>query len=105
MIPTSCSRNRPELPGELAGKGYGSLIRAKRTLLDSFEEISVAPERFFDLGERILVFATFHAKGRGSGAPTDAQQAHLLTVRDGKVVEWRAFGDRRKALEAAGLRE
>ena len=72
---------------------------------DSFEGRSIEPERFFDLGERILVFVNFQAKGRGSGVPADGQLAYLLTVRDGKVIEWALFGDRSKALEAAGLSE
>src|SRR5439155_892043 len=95
----------PELPGELAGKGYGNLVRANETLLDSFEEISIESERFIDLGERILVFVRFRVKGKGSGVQVDAPLAYLLTLRDGKVTEWGLFGDRRKALEAVGLSE
>jgi ketosteroid isomerase-like protein len=95
----------PELPGELAGKGYGNLIRANETLLDSFEEWSIEPERFFDLGERVLVFVVVRVLGKGSGVPVDGEQAHLFTLRNGRVVEWGLFGDRSKALEAAGVSE
>ena len=95
----------PELPGELAGTGYHNLARAGEALLDSFEEWSIEPERFFDLGERILVFVRFRAKGKGSGVPVEAPLAYLYTLRDGKVIEWGLFGDRSKALEAAGLSE
>jgi uncharacterized protein len=95
----------PELPGELTGKGYDNLIRASESLLDAFEEFSIEPERFFDLGERVLVFVRFRVKGKGSGVPVDAPLAYLLTLRNGKVIEWGLFGDRSKALEAAGLSE
>jgi hypothetical protein len=95
----------PELPGELAGKGRDALIRAQDTVSGSFDDWSIDPERFFDLGERILVFVAFRGKGRGSGIPADGQLAYLFTLRDRKVVEWGLFGDRTKALEAAGLRE
>jgi ketosteroid isomerase-like protein len=94
-----------ELPGELAGRGHSALIRARETVSDSFDDWSVEPERFFDLGDRILVFVTFRAQGRGSGVPADGSLAYLMTVRDRKVTEWGLFGDRNKALEAAGLRE
>jgi hypothetical protein len=90
---------------ELAGTGYHNLARASEAPLDSFEEWSIEPERFFDLGERILVFVRFRAKGKGSGVPVEAPLAYLYTLRDGKVIEWGLFGDRSKALEAAGLRE
>jgi ketosteroid isomerase-like protein len=95
----------PELPGELAGKGYNNLVRANENLLASFEEWTFEPEKFFDLGERILVFIRFRATGKGSGLQTDAPMALLLTVRNGRVIEWGQFGDRRNALEAAGLSE
>jgi ketosteroid isomerase-like protein len=94
-----------ELPGELAGRGHAALLRAKETLSDSFEAWSVEPERFFDLGERILVFVAAHTKGRGSGVEASGPMAYLFTLRDGKVIEWGLFGDRSKALEAAGLQE
>jgi ketosteroid isomerase-like protein len=93
----------PELPGDLAGKGHEGLRRAKERVSDSFEEWSIEPERFFDLGDRVLAFVSFHAKGRGSGVPADGQLAYLFTLLDGKVTEWGLFGDRSKALEAAGL--
>jgi ketosteroid isomerase-like protein len=95
----------PELPGDLAGQGYDNLDRANKVLLDSFDEWSVEPERFFDLGERILVFVRFRATGKGSGIPVEAPLAHLWTLRDGKIIKQEIFGDRNKALEAAGLRE
>jgi ketosteroid isomerase-like protein len=93
----------PELPGELAGKGLGNLVRANENLLESFEEWSIEPERFFDVGERVLVFVRFRARGKGSGVQVDAPLAYLYALRDGKVTEWGLFGDRSKALEAVGL--
>src|SRR4051812_43279911 len=75
----------PELPGDLAGTGYGNLVRVNDTLLESFEEWSIEPERFFDLGERVLVFVQLRALGKGSGVPVDGQMTYLLTVRNGKV--------------------
>src|SRR5262249_45747148 len=95
----------PELPGDLAGKGIGALLRAQETVSDSFEEWSIEPERFFDLGERVLVFVTFRGRGRGSGISADGQLAYLVTLRGGKVTAWGLFGDRSKALEAVGLSE
>ena len=94
-----------ELPGDLAGKGFANLARVKETLTDSFEEWSIEPERFIDLGERVLVFVSFRVKGKGSGVPVDGPLIYLVTVRDGKVTAWGLFGDRSKALEAAGLTE
>ncbi|MDX6674471.1 MAG: hypothetical protein QOH11_1889, partial [Solirubrobacteraceae bacterium] len=42
---------------------------------------------------------------KGSGLEVSARHAEIYTLRDGKVVRWRAFADQRDALEAVGLRE
>ena len=74
-------------------------------MFDAFDELSAAWERFFDLGDRILVFVRILGIGKGSGARAEAAQAHLFTVREGKVTAWALFVDRSEALEAAGLSE
>ena len=58
-----------------------------------------------DLGDRVLIVATHHARGRISGVPTTQQAGWLYTLRDGKVVRCVAYPDREEALEAAGLSE
>jgi ketosteroid isomerase-like protein len=60
-------------------------------------------ERLFDLGDKVLALVSFHATGRGSGVPADGELAYLMTLRDGRVSEWGLFGDRERALEAAGV--
>jgi ketosteroid isomerase-like protein len=95
----------PELPGEFVGTGYANLARGRRTLRGLFEEWSIETEKFFDLGERVLVLIIFRAKGKGSGVPVEGPLAYLVTLRDGRIIEWCLFGDRSKALEAAGLSE
>ena len=95
----------PELPGEFVGKGYANLARSRRVLLDLFEEWSIELKEVFDLDERVLVLVTFRLKGKGSGIPVERPLAYLVTLREGKIIEWGLFGDRSKALEAAGLSE
>jgi ketosteroid isomerase-like protein len=56
-----------------------------------------------DLGDRVLAIGTVHIRGRGSGIETDIPSAGVATFRGGKLASWEDFGDRRFALEAAGL--
>ena len=58
-----------------------------------------------DLGDRVLVVATHHGRGRISGAPARQQLGYLYTVREGKISLVEAWADRARALEAAGLSE
>ena len=58
-----------------------------------------------DLGDRVLGLGTVHATGRGSGAETELPFTVVATFSDGLITHFTDFGDRNKALEAAGLSE
>jgi ketosteroid isomerase-like protein len=60
---------------------------------------------FFDAGERVVVFARPVGIGKGSGVEITQEEAHLWTIREGKLLLGISYPDRAKALEAAGLRE
>ena len=55
--------------------------------------------------ERVLVFARVTATGKMSGAPVEIRVAHEFTIRDDRLVRFKVYGDRDKALEAVGLSE
>jgi ketosteroid isomerase-like protein len=82
---------------------------AKRWLADATEhyrpgvQIHLADVR--DLGDRVLALGTLHFVGMGSGIETDAPLAILAKFRDGLVIHLKDYGDKEKALEAAGLSE
>jgi ketosteroid isomerase-like protein len=66
--------------------------------------IRFEPERFLDVDDdRVLVFVRVLATGRESGAQVEIKAAHELTIRDELVVRFKAYGNRRQALEAVGL--
>jgi hypothetical protein len=46
-----------------------------------------------------------HARVRQGGVETEVTSAGIATYRGGRLVRWKDYGDRAKALEAAGLRE
>ena len=58
-----------------------------------------------DLGNRVLALGSVHAIGRGSGAETELPFTVLAAFRDGRIAHFVDFGDRSRALEAAGLTE
>ena len=66
---------------------------------------SVAPEYtdVRDLGDRVLAIGTFTFKGKVSGIESEAPTAVVIRLRDGLVAEFKDYGDREAALEAAGL--
>jgi ketosteroid isomerase-like protein len=50
--------------GESVFRGREGVVQAVRELTDAFEGLSVEPERFFDLGDRVLAFVRL--RGRSS---------------------------------------
>jgi hypothetical protein len=59
-----------------------------------------------DLGDgRVLAIGMLHIRGRGGGAETDVPTAGIAILEGGKMTRWEDYGDRGKALEAAGLLE
>jgi hypothetical protein len=50
------------------------------------DEIRVAPEAYFDLGEHTLVFHLMRGRGRQSGAEVTMPMASVVRWRDGLIV-------------------
>jgi ketosteroid isomerase-like protein len=58
-----------------------------------------------DLGDRVLALGVNRATGNVSGVQTEVPFTVVARFRDGRITHFTDFGDRAKALEAAGLRE
>jgi ketosteroid isomerase-like protein len=58
-----------------------------------------------DAGDRVVVLATYTARGRSSGAQRQNEDGYVWTLRDGKAVSFEWFRNQADALKAAGLRE
>jgi len=53
------------------------------------------------IGDYVLVDATFHAVGAGSGIELEQRGFHLWRIEEGTAIEFRAFVERAEALRAA----
>ena len=95
----------PEQPAPRSARGRAELRRLFGEFDAAWVEHKTEPQEFRALDdERVLVFSVEWFKGR-DGIAIDARAAAIFTVRDGKIVEWRAYWDRQSGLEAAGLSE
>ena len=114
LIGTASERAAPDVefdftdvyPDRPVLHGVEEMRRFRETGPWSGSPIHIEPERFFDLDdERVLAFVRVSATGQESGAEVEIRPAHEFTIRDGLIVRFKAYGDRKQALEAAGLRE
>jgi ketosteroid isomerase-like protein len=93
------------LSGEIY-HGHAGLQRWIKEIYRDWEVFENAPEQFYDLGDRVLVLGTWHARGPKSGLQLDAQPgAWLARLHHGRIIRWDTFTNRAEALKAAGLSE
>jgi ketosteroid isomerase-like protein len=72
---------------------------------DTFDVFQVEYPDVRDLGDRVLALGTLRIRGAGSGIETEVPSTVLARFRDGLITHLEDFGDRRRALEVAGLAE
>lgn len=91
----------------LAGVYRG--IDEYRKFLHEFEEpyerTVMEPEEVFAKGDEVVTFVHARRKPYGSSVEMENRIGFLWTLKDGKVIREQAFGQREKALEAAGMTE
>jgi ketosteroid isomerase-like protein len=73
--------------------------------INLFDRWTVDCDDFRDLGDRVLALGTVHALGKESGVEVEMPFTVLVEIKDGLVTDFTDYGDREKALEAAGLSE
>jgi uncharacterized protein len=57
-------------------------------------------DEFLEIGDYVVVLASYHGRGKGSGVEIEQQGAHVFKLRDGKVVRLEIFASRERALES-----
>ncbi len=84
-------------------RGPEAVKQFAETYIESFDGYQLVPEGFFAEGDDVLVFIRQCGRGRASGVEVENEGAHLLTLRNGKVVRLEVFTDRARAVEVVGL--
>jgi uncharacterized protein len=74
-----------------------------RAWLSGWEHWSAEADDYLELGDHVVVLATYRGTGRGSGIEIVQEGAHVFKLRDGKVVRLEIFASREKALATVAL--
>ena len=74
-------------------------------LVEHFDAWQIDCSDIRDLGDRVLALGTIEATGTQSGVETELPFTIVARFKDGRITHFTDFGDRWKALEAAGLWE
>lgn len=95
--------NPPDAIERGTRSGVESFATAADAVSDTFEGVGVDIDEMLDAGDRVVVLATLHGRGRGSGAEVERRQGYVWTLRDGKAVRFEWFNSPDDALNAAGV--
>ena len=83
-------------------RGIVAYEDALRSINEAFENIRIDVREIKDVGDQVVVFATYTARGRASGVQRENEDAYVWTVRDGRAVGFRWFREPAEALKAFG---
>ena len=85
-------------------RGRDDWARFWRQFAEPWDYFSIEVDDVIDAGDdQVLALVRAVGRGKGSGVDLSLVEAHLWTVRDGKLATGRTFTDRAEALRAAGL--
>ena len=86
-------------------RGHDAVREYMASLREDWESFRHEPERFFDAGDKVVVFLHTYARGRSSGVDVEVPVAHVLTFNRGKCLGYVSYHDRAEALRVAGVKE
>lgn len=86
-------------------RGIAAVQENVRTGRGTWAEGSCDPERFFVKGDKVVVYLHAWVRLNGAAQWTGGRFADGFVFRDGKITEYRTFGERAEALEWAEIQE
>jgi uncharacterized protein len=82
-------------------RGFAEVRQAIEAQLEVWDEFTIEPEEFHEIGDRVAVPIRQRARGGASGVEVEIRIGHLWTVREGKIVRLEVFPAREDARKAA----
>jgi ketosteroid isomerase-like protein len=65
-----------------------------RAWLNGWEDWRAEADDFLEIGDYVVVLASYDGRGKGSGVEIHQEGAHVLELRDGKVIRLEIFATR-----------
>jgi SnoaL-like protein len=85
--------------------GHGGVLSWLIDIAEHYDNGRMHLSDIRDLGDRVLALGTLHVTGLGSGIEIEVPATIVASFRDGLMTHLKDYGDKDRALEAAGLRE
>ena len=85
-------------------RGYSGLTELMR-FWGAFAEFRSDIQEVLTAGDEVFTTVRHSGRGKSSGVDVQMENWQVFTVREGRIVRYRIYRTRGRALEAAGLRE
>lgn len=72
-----------------------------KRIVSDLGNFTIIPEHFIEGGDTVVVEGRYQGTMKATGAPIDAQFAHVWQLRDGKVVRFQQYTDTKQWATAA----
>jgi ketosteroid isomerase-like protein len=86
-------------------QGREGFIRFVAQQAEAFEAMSIEPDEFIDVGDKVVVPLQWGGRARSTGIEVRFAVVHVVTIRDGKATRLDMYLSKAEALEAAWLSE
>jgi uncharacterized protein len=83
--------------------GHDGVLAWYAETYEPWGEMTAEPQRFVDAGERTVVVVGLHARVPGGGVDLDGEIAHVVTIRDARIVKLDGYDAPEAARSAVGL--
>jgi ketosteroid isomerase-like protein len=98
-------REDPRWPGSGVYRGPKEIQARFEEYLEILGPMDLTLREVLDAGDSVVLVYDQHGKSVPTGVPFEHEWAYVLTFRDGRVIEWRAYFEKEEALEDVGLEE
>lgn len=97
---------RPALSTFMASsvyRGHDGIAAWYAETNEPWADLQAVPQRFIETGDRMVVVVGLQARVPGGQVDIDAEIAHVVTIRDGRIVRLDGYEEPAAALQATGL--
>ena len=82
-----------DLPVAGTRRGRQAVGEFFKALTETFETLDFQAKEFLAQGDRVVVLGTDKSRVRATGKTLDFNWAHSFVIKDGKIVNFREYGD------------
>src|SRR5215218_3320833 len=80
-------------------RGRDGVIAFFRDWLSAWDSFTAEVEEWIDTGDQVIAIVHDRARGKLSGVDVEQRNAHLWTIRDGKLLRLRIYPSKTEALK------